>query len=176
MFHDGHRIDAHKYSHTAVTIDEMGRDIASFAIDGGVIVYGVAEQKNAPPVLNPIPLADLSERIELVAGTRISEPLSVRTTAIPSSTPGLGYLVVHVPKSPRAPHMVDGKYHGRDEKTKRVLHNQEVVLHLERQMAIPRDIGLTAQEELARAHKAPGWVRNPRDPRSPDSLRNPRGQ
>jgi hypothetical protein len=111
-------------------------DIASFAIAGGVIIYGVAEQTAGPPLLHPIPLAGLSERLEGIARTRISEPLSIRTTPLPAAAgAGLGYLMVHVPMSPRAPHMVGGKYYGRDENPKRELTNEDVVRLLERRLA-----------------------------------------
>ena len=153
LLEEGHFLDIKRELASGKSANtEAAKDIASFAIDGGVIIYGVDEQQNSvQPVLAPISLVGLSERIELIARTRINEPISVRTTPVPSATSGLGYLVVHVPKSPCAPHMVDGKYYGRDEKTKKVLQNQEVMLLLERRLTIQRDIEDTAQKQLALA-------------------------
>jgi hypothetical protein len=112
---------------------ELARDLASFAIDGGLLLLGVDEDAT-PPTLYPIPLAGLPERVEQVGLTRIDEPLAVRTTPIPSAEDNtLGYLVVRVPPSPLAPHMVDGRYYGRGDKTRFVLSDDEVSrLHLRR--------------------------------------------
>jgi hypothetical protein len=85
------------------------------------------------PGLSPVPLAGLAERIEQVARARIDEPLYLTFNPIDSATqPGLGYLVVLVPASPRAPHMVEHRYWGRGDKTKYRLSDAEV----ERLMAL----------------------------------------
>lgn len=112
---------------------ELARDLASFAVDGGLVVFGV-DEKATTPALHPIPLDGLSERIEQVALSRIDEPLAVSTTAIPSAgDPDIGYAVVRIPPSPLAPHMVEGRYYGRGDKTKYVLSNDEVFrLHQQR--------------------------------------------
>lgn len=106
---------------------ELARDMAQFAIDGGVLVVGVEEVKDHPPELRPQPIAGLSERVEQIARTAIDPPLAVSTTAIPSGdSPGVGYLLIHVPASAQAPHMVDGTYHGRGDKTRHRLSDAEV--------------------------------------------------
>ncbi len=103
---------------------ELAADLASLAIDGGVLILGVDEPTSS---LNPIPLAGLSERIEQVARSRVDEPLYVRFTAVQSSAnPASGYLLVHVPPSPRAPHMVSHNYWGRGDRTKYRLSDAEV--------------------------------------------------
>ena len=97
---------------------ELARDLASLAIDGGLLIIGVDEDKNY--ALTPVPLEGLAERVEQVAGSRIDEPLAldgvieIESAAKPSD----GYLLVRVPASPRAPHMVDNRYWGRGDKTK----------------------------------------------------------
>jgi hypothetical protein len=107
--------------------DEVARDMASFAVDGGLLLLGVDEAES-PPALYPIPLAGLPERVEHVALTRIDEPLAVRTTAIPSVTNSAdGYLAIRIPPSALAPHMVGGRYWGRGDKTKYQLPDDEVV-------------------------------------------------
>ncbi|CDO06898.1 ATP-binding protein [Mycolicibacterium cosmeticum] len=119
---------------------ELAKDIAAFALDGGTILIGVDEE-TSPPRLWPVPLAGLPERIEQVARMRVDEAVQVRTTIIESAdTPAHGYIVVHIPQSVRAPHMADGRYYGRGDKTNRVLPNTEVVRLLDRRLTDRRDL------------------------------------
>jgi hypothetical protein len=47
---------------------ELARDLAQFGIDGGTVVFGVDEGSDGePPILTPVPLHGLAERIEQVA-------------------------------------------------------------------------------------------------------------
>ncbi len=95
---------------------ELARDLASLAIDGGLLILGVDEVQNY--ALTPVPLDGLAERVEQVAGSRIDEPLPLTFIEIESAAnPAGGYLLVRVPASPRAPHMVDNRYWGRGDKT-----------------------------------------------------------
>lgn len=108
---------------------ELARDAASFANEGGVLLYGVEEnRKTGKLTLAPTPLAGLAERIEQIVHQRCDPPLFVQCHPIPASTEDTetGFLVVEIPPSPLAPHMVDGKYHGRGDKTKHVLTDTEV--------------------------------------------------
>ncbi len=102
---------------------ELARDLAQFAIDGGVLIIGVDD--NAQPT--PVDLHGLRERIDRVARDLIDEPLHVRIDPIPTAAdPSRGYLLVTVPPSPTAPHQVDGRYYGRGDTTKHVLPDAEV--------------------------------------------------
>lgn len=106
---------------------ELARDLAQFAIDSGALVIGVAEADGKFEA-SPVPTAGLPERIEQVARTLIDPPLEVRCQVVPqASDSSLGYVVVHVPASGRAPHMVDGIYYGRGDKTRTRLSDAEVV-------------------------------------------------
>jgi hypothetical protein len=106
---------------------EIAVDIAAFSIDGGQIYIGVDED-TAPPSLNPILLSGLPERIEQVALSRVDEPVHVRCSPIPSTADAsAGYVIVTVPPSPSAPHMVAQKYRGRGDKTNTILSDAEVV-------------------------------------------------
>lgn len=109
---------------------ELARDLAQFAIDGGALVFGVAEDKQERSFsLAPIPLeSGLVEQVEQIAQTRCEPPLSVQARALPAheGDPRLGYLVVSVPPSTRAPHMVDGKYPARGNATRQFLSDAEV--------------------------------------------------
>jgi hypothetical protein len=125
---------------------DLAKDIAAFALDGGTIVVGVDED-TSPPGLWPVPVDGLPERIEQVARMRVDEAVQIRTTVIDSTgNPGLGYVVVHVPQSVRAPHMADGRYYGRGDKTNRVLPNTEVVRLLDRRLADRRDLRAEARK------------------------------
>ena len=98
---------------------EIAKDIASMANDGGVIIYGIGEDKNKRlTILNPIPLTGQPERIDAIVRSCIAEPLQIQITKIPTTNdPSIGYLVVLIPPSERAPHMVivngDHRFYGR---------------------------------------------------------------
>lgn len=122
---------------------ELARDLAQFALDGGVLVFGVEENKDDRHFsLKPFGIANGAlERIEQVAATACQPPLPVVPRFVDSAdTDGGGYIVVEVPVSPHAPHMVDGKYLGRGETQKRYLTDTEV-----------RSILTGRQRELGRA-------------------------
>jgi hypothetical protein len=115
----------------------LARDLASFAIDGGTLIVGLDEDKATGNFnLAPQPLSGLSERVEQVARTVPDPPLAVLTSTIPSSTDASkGYLLVHVPSSAVAPHMVDNKYLGRGDKTKHYFSDADVSrLHAQRRI------------------------------------------
>jgi hypothetical protein len=102
---------------------EHARDLAQFGPDGGVLIVGVDDDGQ----LTPIELAGQRERIDQIARTIADPPMHVRIEEIPAAgQPGKGYLLVIVPSSPDAPHMVDGRYYGRGDTTKHVLSAAEV--------------------------------------------------
>lgn len=117
---------------------ETARDLASFAIDGGSLIIGVGQTGDGGIESTPQPLSGLPERLEQIAAMAVDPPLTVLTETIPSEAdPTCGYLIVHVPASAEAPHMVDSKYLARGDKTKRYLTDPEVVrLHQRRLTAI----------------------------------------
>lgn len=112
---------------------ETARDLASLAVDGGTLIVGLTEV-DGEIQLAPQPLSGLPERLDQIAAMIPDPPLAIITTPIPTAAdPSLGYLLVHVPPSPAAPHMVDGKYLGRGDTTKRYLADAEVLrLHQQR--------------------------------------------
>jgi hypothetical protein len=107
---------------------ELARDLASFAVDGGTYIIGIEEDKRHNTMrLSPQPLSGLAERIEQVARMIPDPPLAVLCRSISSTQdPSCGYLIVHVPRSGTAPHMVEHKYLGRGDKTKQYLSDSEV--------------------------------------------------
>ncbi|OUS91941.1 helix-turn-helix domain-containing protein [Rhodococcus sp. NCIMB 12038] len=129
---------------------ELARDLASFAVDGGTFVVGVAE-RGEDSVAVPVLLDGLAERIDQVAASIPDPPVTIATQSIPCETPaGYGYLLVHVPPSPEAPHMVDGRYWGRRDITKYQLADAEVVRLHERRRTHERDIGERIRAEFTR--------------------------
>lgn len=105
----------------------IAKDIASFAIDGGMIVYGVSEKPNGFE-LNPIEVQGVSERIEQIALSSITPPVSIRTKVLLSpEREGNGYVLVYVPATEVSPHMVDGRFMAREDKTQRALTHPEVL-------------------------------------------------
>jgi hypothetical protein len=108
---------------------ELAKDLAQFAIDGGYLVYGIEEVSDGAFQPHPIDIVGgIRERIDEVARSRCQPPLTVYVHAIPSEADStMGYVVVEVPQSPLAPHMVDGAYFGRSDSTRRKLTDTEVV-------------------------------------------------
>ncbi|ACV78460.1 hypothetical protein Namu_2082 [Nakamurella multipartita DSM 44233] len=107
---------------------ELARDLAQFAIDGGAVIVGVEEDKATRTwTLTPQKLVGLQERIEQIANSQIDPPLSIaiRVLAL-AEDPTQGYVVIQVPVSPRAPHMVGGIYYGRGETRRNRLSDAEV--------------------------------------------------
>lgn len=131
---------------------EAARDLVSFAIDGGTLIYGIAEDKaNRTFAMAPQPLNGLAEKMEQIALSSLVDPvLTVACEEIPSvADPARGYLVVHIPASPVAPHMADGRYYGRNDKTKYVLSDPEVFRLHERRRAAERDALKLLEAEIA---------------------------
>jgi schlafen family protein len=98
---------------------ELAKDVAAMANNGGTLLYGVGEDEHGrPTVPKPFKIAGARERVDQIVRASISEPPSIEVNTIPTyDDPSLGYLVVVVHPSPRAPHMVtaagDNRYYGR---------------------------------------------------------------
>lgn len=131
---------------------EHARDLASLAIDGGTLIVGIAEDKAAGVFRRtPQQLAGLRERVEQIARMIPDPPLPVIVRSISSQEdPHLGYLVVHVPASAVAPHMVDHRYLGRGDSTKHYLSDPEVLRLHERRRRNESDVLALLRREFAR--------------------------
>ncbi len=116
--------------------EQIAQTIASFAIDGGMFILGIAEEKGENGakrlVHKPLPVEGLPERIDGITRNNIEPPLPVTTTIISSGTDGEGYVVITVEASPLAPHMTGNKYYGRGGASKHALCDAEVLRHHER--------------------------------------------
>jgi hypothetical protein len=98
---------------------DLAIDVAAMANDGGTLLYGVGEDENDRPTIpQPFKLAGARERVDQIVRTSISEPPEIQVREVPTDEDSsFGYLVVAVPPSPRAPHMVtvgkEYRYYGR---------------------------------------------------------------
>jgi hypothetical protein len=145
---------------------EIAKDVAAMANDGGVLIYGIDEDTHSrPTVLNPIQLANQPERITAIVQTSIAEPPSISITTIPTTTdPANGYIVVFVPPSDRAPHMVvvkgENRYYGRTATGNYPLTEAEVARLYERRrrLEVDRDAMLTEEIDRSPFPARPGFA------------------
>lgn len=90
---------------------ELSKDVAAFANSaGGVIVYGVLEDKHFPTNIDDgYDPNDISkEWIEQVINSNIQrriDGIRINQVQLPNRAPGKVLYVVSIPQSPRAPHM-----------------------------------------------------------------------
>lgn len=114
---------------TAAANKELARDLAQFAVDGGTLIIGIEEHPDGQtPTLSPVLLSGLPERIEQIARALPDPALAVSCDVIRSEADAArGYVLVNVPLSGTAPHMVEGVYYGRGDKTRTRLSDVEVV-------------------------------------------------
>ncbi|MFG2895506.1 helix-turn-helix domain-containing protein [Streptomyces zaomyceticus] len=149
LFEENHHLDLKKAPNSKGDNKELARDLASFAIDGGTLVIGVQENKGSRTFeLTPQPLNGLPEKVDQVARMIPDPPLTVIAEEISAAADdGTGYLVVHIPASPVAPHMVDNRYFGRGDKTKYQMGDAEVVaLHTRRRNSEADTLALLRKE------------------------------
>ncbi|ASL14717.1 AlbA family DNA-binding domain-containing protein [Mycobacterium intracellulare] len=126
---------------------DIAKDIAAFAIDGGLILIGVDE---GPPVtINPVRLSGLAERVEQIGLMSVSDPVAVTTRLLRTANdPEVGVVAVSVPASPRAPHMADGRYYARGDKTNYRLSDPEVFRFHQRRVETRSDLIADAEAVL----------------------------
>lgn len=118
---------------------ETAKDVSAMAnTAGGVLIYGIDEDENGfPNVLSPILLEGQRERIEAIIRSSIEEvPVFKVSTIQTQADNSKGYLIVFVPPSERAPHMVvvkgERRFYGRGETGNYVLSQAEVARLYER--------------------------------------------
>lgn len=118
---------------------EIAKDASAMANSaGGVIIFGIDEDTSGrPSIPTPFELKGQREKIDNIIRTSVSEVPSYTITAIESqSNTTKGYLVLIIPPSERAPHMVivkgERRYYGRGETGNYVLSEPEVARLYER--------------------------------------------
>lgn len=107
---------------------ELARDLASLSADGGVLVIGVRDPGQAAEDVEGVDedVESLKSRVSQVAVGRIQPPLNVTLSVVANpDAEGRHVLLVTVPASQLAPHMVDERYWGRSATGKRPLGDVE---------------------------------------------------
>jgi hypothetical protein len=134
--------------------EEIAKDIAAMANDGGVIIYGIGEDGNRRlTIANPIPLKGQAERIDAIVRSSITEPPLIHIFSIPSSdSSSHGYIIVFIPPSERAPHMVvvkgDHRFFGRSATGNVLLSEGEVARLYDRRHQIEIDLAKLLDSEI----------------------------
>jgi hypothetical protein len=140
--------------------DELARDMASFGVRGGHLIYGVREDKENHlfiPVEMDLP-AQLDQTVDQVARSRIRPRLDVAPHII--SRPGQGdrgFLIIEIPESAMAPHMVHGTYYGRTETGKVPLTDDEVEEIMLRRGQVAQRLRSAMDHTRALADTAAAW-------------------
>jgi hypothetical protein len=118
---------------------ELAKDVAAFAnTAGGTIIFGIDEDENGQPrIPSPINLKGQKERIDSIIRTSISEAPAYQIIQLESEIESSkGYLILVIPPSARAPHMVvvkgDRRFYGRGETGNYVFSEVEVARLYER--------------------------------------------
>ena len=109
--------------------EELARDLASLAVRGGYLIYGVEEDKAAHTfTVVDMPLTmHLDQTVDQVARDLITPPLLVTPTLLSNpDNPAHGMMVIEVAESPDAPHMVGNTYYGRSDTGKVKLTDDEI--------------------------------------------------
>ncbi len=142
------------------TID-LAIDVAALACDGGVLIYGLGEdQHKRLTILAPFALAGVRERIYSIVLTCVAEPPKMEIIALPTDAdPTIGYIVIVVPPSPRAPHMVvkggDMRFYGRGPVGNVTLSEGDVARLYARRQQYEVDRDALLAEEIQRAPLPP---------------------
>ena len=145
--------DAKKSLPVAGRNESLAVDVAAMSTDGGVLLYGVEEDRSGQPVTpTPIPLAGAKERVDQIVQTSIAEAPHIEIREYPTDADAsVGYLLVVIPQSARAPHQVtvggNLRFYGRGATGNRVLTEGEIARLYERRRAWEQD----AKELLDRA-------------------------
>jgi hypothetical protein len=110
---------------------ELARDVASMTARGGFIVYGVGEDKSTTPsTFTPCPMPlhpGIKDDIDRAVRDRVTPPVYIEVTILEEPAhSGTGFIVVEIPDSEFAPHMVDERYFGRSDSGRTTLSDHEV--------------------------------------------------
>ena len=140
----------------------MAVDVAAMATDGGVIIYGVREDKAAVTFsATPIELAGAKDRISDIVVASVRERIEFDVRLLPlDGDPTHGFVVVDIPASIRAPHMVETKgefrFYGRVPGGNVMLTESQIALLYERR----RQVESKSERYLGE------WIENAPIPRS----------
>lgn len=106
---------------------DLAKDLASLAVDGGLLVIGIEDHHSHAGAVRGVELPGLADRVDQIARDKVRPSLVVRSVEVPDpDRPGHGCLLVHIPASSRAPHMVDYVYYGRGDRANHRLADEQV--------------------------------------------------
>lgn len=122
--------------------EEVAKDIAAMTPAGGVLVYGVREDKSTglADAAPTIKLAGVEERIHQIAKSIEPVPSIELLELRRAETDTHGVVVVTVAKSSRGPHMINGRYVMRHGTTTRWMTEREVAAAYERRRHLSRPV------------------------------------
>lgn len=134
---------------------DLATAVAAMSTDGGVLLYGVAEDEHERPTIpKPITLAGAPERVDQIVQTSIMEAPYIDVRGYPTDDdPSVGYLLVIVPQSARAPHQVtvggDLRFYGRGATGKRRLTEGEIARLYRRRDEWEQDREMLLEQAIA---------------------------
>jgi hypothetical protein len=140
---------------------EIAKDIAAMSNDGGVIIIGIGEDENKRlKILTPVVISGQPERISSIAHTSIAESPRFHIDTIPTAKdPSKGYIIIVIPPSERAPHMVivngDNRYYGRNAKGNFPLSEAEVGRLYERRRHLDVDLKVLLENDIQQSPYVP---------------------
>jgi hypothetical protein len=108
---------------------ELAKDVTSMTQQGGVLMYGIAEDPTTrrATAITPIEIKGTTEHLQQVLGSHVSPVPDVDPEFFESpDDPTKGVLVVAIPPSPLAPHQTGGRYPSRRGTTTDYLTEAEV--------------------------------------------------
>jgi hypothetical protein len=127
------------------------------ATNGGVIIYGVLEDKTAMTFSpTPVELAGAKDRISDIVTANVRERVDFDIRLLPlDNEPTRGFVVVDIPASSRAPHMVETKgefrFYGRVPGGNAVLTEAQIALLYDRRREVERQAERTLDEAITAA-------------------------
>jgi hypothetical protein len=136
---------------------DIAIDVSAMTVDGGVIIYGVGENKATASFFSaPIQLQTAVGRISQTVESNVKERPEFYARPLPiEGRPGVGYVVVEVPSSVRAPHMVEVKdeyrFYGRAPGGNRKLTQQDIDQLYERRRRVEEEGKRSLDEAIAKA-------------------------
>lgn len=139
------------------TSRDIAVDVAAMATAGGVIIYGVLENKEGMTFsATPVELAGAKDRISDVVTANVRERIDFDIRLLPlNDEPTRGFVVLDIPASPRAPHMVETKgefrFYGRVPGGNAVLTEAQIALLYERRREVERLAERALDEAIAEA-------------------------
>jgi hypothetical protein len=140
------------------TNPEIAKDIAALTVNGGVLIYGVDEDKKTlvATEIMPIQLKGVEEKLHQVAGSRVSPTPDFEVVSITNPIDKtVGVAVVVVPASSQAPHQWEERYPVRRGTTTEYLAELDVE-RLYRQRLRLSGSPQTVEDLLAEFRQAPG--------------------